>query len=173
MQGAWVRSLVRKSVLVTQSCLTLCNSIDGRLPGSSIHGILQARILEWVAIPFSRDLPDPGIEPGSPALAGRFFTTEPPGKWVSWLGFRAILHVTKAQVLDCFVLFTVIIPEVFFNSSYFLHQIVINQNSLVAGKKKMFIHIAFIENLMFLAMIQQNQITADDIMLWLSLYRCE
>ena len=80
MQGAGVRSLVRKSVLVTQSCLTLCNSIDGRLPGSSIHGILQAQILEWVAIPFSRDLPDLGIEPGSPALAGRFFTTEPPWK---------------------------------------------------------------------------------------------
>ena len=49
-------------------------------PGSSVHGILQARILESVAISFSEDLPDPGIEPGSPALAGRFFTTEPPEK---------------------------------------------------------------------------------------------
>ena len=38
------------------------------LPGSSVHGILQTRIVEWIAIPFSRDLPDPGIEPGSPAL---------------------------------------------------------------------------------------------------------
>ena len=49
----------------------------------SVHGILQARILEWVAISFSRDLPDPGIETVSlvsPALAGRFFITEPPGK---------------------------------------------------------------------------------------------
>ena len=36
-------------------------------PGSSVHGILQARILEWVAIPFSRDLPNSGIEPGYPA----------------------------------------------------------------------------------------------------------
>ena len=36
--------------------------------GSSVHGILQARILEWIAIPFSRDLHNPGIEPGSPAL---------------------------------------------------------------------------------------------------------
>ena len=53
----------------------------------------------------------------------------------------------------------------FFNSSYVLHQIVINQIILVAGKKKMFIHIAFVGNLMFLAMIQQNQITADDIIL--------
>ena len=40
--------------LVTQSCLTLCNPMDCSPPGSSVHGILQARILEWVAIPFSR-----------------------------------------------------------------------------------------------------------------------
>ena len=40
-------------VLVSQSCLTLCNSMDWSLPGSSVHGILQARILEWVAISFS------------------------------------------------------------------------------------------------------------------------
>ena len=53
--------------------------------GSSVHGILQARILESVAISFSEDLPDPGIEPGSPALAGRFFTTEPPGKPICFL----------------------------------------------------------------------------------------
>jgi len=39
--------------------------MDCRPPGSSVHGILQARILEWVAIPSPGDLPDPGIEPGS------------------------------------------------------------------------------------------------------------
>ena len=39
-----------------------------------MFGILQARILEWVAYPFSRDLPNPGIEPRSPAISGRFFT---------------------------------------------------------------------------------------------------
>jgi len=54
--------------------------MDCSLPGSSVHGILQARILEWVAISFSRDLSNPGIEPASPALAGGFYTTEPPGK---------------------------------------------------------------------------------------------
>ena len=51
------------------------------LPGSSVHGILQGRILEWVAISFSRGSSQPGIEPGSlasPALSGGFFTTEPP-----------------------------------------------------------------------------------------------
>ena len=55
--------------------LTLCGPMDCGLPGSSVHGILQARILEWDAISFSRDLPDPGIKPESPALAGGFFTT--------------------------------------------------------------------------------------------------
>ena len=55
-------------VLITQSCLTLCDPLNCSPPGSSVHGILQARILEWVAISFSRDLPDPGIEPKSPAL---------------------------------------------------------------------------------------------------------
>ena len=49
-------------------------------PGSSVHRISQARILEWVAIFFSRDLSHPGIKFASPALAGRFFTTESPGK---------------------------------------------------------------------------------------------
>ena len=41
-------------VNITQSCLTLCNRMGCSLPGSSVHGILQARILEWVAISFSR-----------------------------------------------------------------------------------------------------------------------
>ena len=54
--------------------------MDCSLPGSSVHDILQASILEWVAMPSSRDLPDPGLEPASPALAGRFSTAEPPGK---------------------------------------------------------------------------------------------
>ena len=51
-----------------QSCPTLCNPVDGSPPGSSVHEIFQVRILEWVAISFSRDLPDPGIKPRSPAL---------------------------------------------------------------------------------------------------------
>ena len=41
-------------VLVAQSCPILCDPMDCSLPGFSVHGILQARILEWVAIPFSR-----------------------------------------------------------------------------------------------------------------------
>ena len=54
--------------------------MDHSLSDASVHGILQARILEWVAISFSGDLSDPGIESGSPALAGEFFTAKPPWK---------------------------------------------------------------------------------------------
>ena len=53
---------------VAQSCPTLCDPMDCSLSGFAVHGILQARIREWVAISFSRDLPDPGIESGSPTL---------------------------------------------------------------------------------------------------------
>ena len=69
--------------LVAQLCPTLCDPINCSLPGSPVLGISQAIILEWVAISYSRDLPDPGIEPKSPvspALAGGLLTTEPPGK---------------------------------------------------------------------------------------------
>jgi len=62
----------------TQSYLTLCNPMDWSLPGSSVHGFFQERILEWIAISFSRELPDPGIKlvtPVSPPLAGGFFTS--------------------------------------------------------------------------------------------------
>ena len=64
-----------------ESCLTLCDPMDYSPPGSSLHGILQARILEWLPFSSPGDLPDPGIEPVSlmsPALAGRFFTREAP-----------------------------------------------------------------------------------------------
>ena len=61
-----------------QSCLTLCDSMDCSPPGSSVHGILQARILNGWSCPPPGDLPNPGMEAAplmSPALAGRFLTT--------------------------------------------------------------------------------------------------
>ena len=64
-------------VLVTQSCLTLCDPMDYNSLGSSVHGILQARILGWVAIPVSRGSSPPRDQTHismSPALAGGFFT---------------------------------------------------------------------------------------------------
>ena len=66
--------------MVTKLCLTLCNPMDGSPPCYSVHGILQARILEWVAIPFSRGSSQPRDRTHVSCLAGRFFTTEPPGR---------------------------------------------------------------------------------------------
>ena len=60
---------------VSQSCLTLCDPA-----AHTVHGILQARILEWVAFPFSRDIPNPGIEPKSPTLQVDSLPAEPQGK---------------------------------------------------------------------------------------------
>ena len=61
-----------------QFCPTLCDPTDCSPSGSSVQGILQARIMEWAALPSSRGSSDPGIEPASlmsPALADGFFTT--------------------------------------------------------------------------------------------------
>ena len=68
MQSFQPKYILEVKVLVTQLCLTLCDPMDCSLPDSSVPGILQARILEWVAIPFSRGSPNPGIKPWSPAL---------------------------------------------------------------------------------------------------------
>ena len=61
-----------------RSRATLCDHMDCIQPGSSVHRLLQARILEWIAIPFSRGSSDPGIEPGSSALQADSFPSEPP-----------------------------------------------------------------------------------------------
>ena len=69
--------------LVAQSCPTLCDPVDCSLPGSSVHGISQVRMLEWVAICFSRGSSWSRVRAESfvsPTLPGRFFTTEPAGK---------------------------------------------------------------------------------------------
>ena len=66
------------------------------LPGSSVHGILQARILEWVAISSPEDLPDPRIEPGSPELQAVSLPTELPGKPMR-RGYKYVLfHICNA-----------------------------------------------------------------------------
>ena len=67
-------------VLCFKLCLILCDLMDSNLPGSSLHGISQATIMEQVAISFSRGFLNPVIKPVSPALAGLFCTTEPPEK---------------------------------------------------------------------------------------------
>ena len=70
-----ISHLTKKESEVAQSCPTLCDSMDHSLPGSSMRGILQARVLEWGAI-FSRG----SSQPRDPALQADALTSEPPGK---------------------------------------------------------------------------------------------
>ena len=65
---------------VTQSSMTLCDPMDYSLPGSPVHGILQARILDGLPFLSARDLPNPGTEPRSPALRADSLPAEPPGE---------------------------------------------------------------------------------------------
>ena len=81
--------------LVPQSCPTLYDSMDCSPAGNSVHRILQAGILEWVA--FSRGSFWPGVEPMSLALAGRFFTTEPLWKPSTVIFIDSILLSTGVQ----------------------------------------------------------------------------
>ena len=64
----------------TQLCLILCDPMDYCLQGSSIHGIFEARVLEYVAISFSRGSSQPRDRTNVSFIAGGFFTTEVPGK---------------------------------------------------------------------------------------------
>ena len=89
--------IVQKSIMTSGVCMLsrfsrvwLCDPVDCSLPGFSVHGIPQARMVEWVAISSSRGSSDPGIKPESltsPALAGGIFTTSATGK-PPWLAGR-------------------------------------------------------------------------------------
>ena len=91
---------------VAQLCPTLCHPVVYNLPGSCIHGIFQARILEWVAISFSRDLPDPGIEPRSPTLQADSLPSEPPGSpeiiyiYIYFFFFQILLPYRLLQSIE-------------------------------------------------------------------------
>ena len=85
-------------VLVAQSCLTICDTMACSPPGSSAHGILQAVILEWVAIPFSRVSSHPRDWTWVFCIAGRFFTI-----WalkLFTLPFKVLLSSVNYQVLS-------------------------------------------------------------------------
>ena len=72
--------MIPVKVTVAQPCPILCDPVDCSSPGSSVHGILQARILEWVAIFSPGHLLDPRIEPRAPTLQADSLQTEQPGK---------------------------------------------------------------------------------------------
>ena len=99
---------VREERQVTQSCLTLCDPMDCSLPGSSVHGIFQARVLEWVAISFSRGSSWPryqtwvfclaaySLHQGSPELGYK-------ESWAlkNWCFGTVVLEKTLESPLDC------------------------------------------------------------------------
>ena len=99
--------LVKVKVLVAQlcpqSCPTLCDSMNYSPPGSSVHGILQARILEWVAITFSRDLPSPGFELWSPALWQILYYLNHQGSYIELSIFLAkqLAGPTASRLFSC------------------------------------------------------------------------
>ena len=83
-------------MLSSQSCPSLCHLMDCSLPGSSVHGILQARILEWIVMPFSRGSSQPRDRTQVSHITGGFFTV-----WATreeqeyWSGFSSV------QSLSC------------------------------------------------------------------------
>ena len=84
---------------VIQLCLTLCDSMDCSLPGSSIHGILQERILEWLAIAFSRESSQPRDRTWVSHIAGRHFTLMA-SKMAESQGLQADSRARKGKKMD-------------------------------------------------------------------------
>ena len=111
--------IMKVKELVIQSCLTLCDPMDCSPPGSSVHGIPQARILEWVAIPFSIRSFWPGIEPDSPTFQADSLRSEPSGTIIfnDW----TIFHCTE------------VLPNP--SSCCLLHNRPINQETSCWGKQ--------------------------------------
>ena len=108
--AATVNSMKSESE-ISQSCPTLCNPVDCSPPSSSVHGILQARIVEWIAISFSRGIfPTWGLNPGLPHCRQTLYCLEPPEK-----PSMKVLH-TKKKVkrelpYDSAILFLGIYPD--------------------------------------------------------------
>ena len=85
--------------------------MDCSPPISSVRGVLQARILEWVAVPSSRDLPNPGIEPtslASPSLADRFYATSATWEALFLSYFLSIIEISGLYIFLSFM------PQTFF-----------------------------------------------------------
>ena len=90
------RKAVKQDKIMMCMCLTFCDPIDYTPSASSLHGIFKARILEWIAISFSRGSSQPRdqtkpVPLASPALAGGFFTFVPPGTPKKVKDFQFIL----------------------------------------------------------------------------------
>ena len=86
--------------MLFQSCLTLCDPMDCGLTGSSVHGIVQARILEWLSCPPPGDLPDPGIESVSPVIPALQADSLLLSHWgnPNWLKSLLLQSVSESEV---------------------------------------------------------------------------
>ena len=103
VQLLWLRTSLRQMVighLVTKSCLTLCDPMDFSLPVSSVLGIFQMRILEWIAISFSRGSSQPRGQTWISCIAGRFFTAKPLGKEAIWIADPSCLLKSCLAVIQ-------------------------------------------------------------------------
>ena len=95
---AWNKIVLCAQLL--QPCLTLCDPMDCSPPVSSVHGIFfRQECWSGVLFPPLRDHQDPGIESASPALAGKFFTTEPPGH----SGWKKVKNVFSTFILSVYI----------------------------------------------------------------------
>ena len=103
-------------MLVAQLCLTLCDPVDCNLPGISVHGILQARILEWVAIPFSRGCSQPRDWIHISCIGRQVLHTEPPGKPHSCLevvSYNAISALSVVIASFPFIVLYIVYSSIF------------------------------------------------------------
>ena len=113
---------MKVKALVTQLCPALCDLMDCSPPGSPVHGILLARILERVAIPFSRGSADPGVEPRPPALKVDSLLSEPPGKYSIGENDLEELLCHEKLILSVSLLtsFSITISELYYQNGNFL-----------------------------------------------------
>ena len=109
--------LVCLSAQSLQSCPTLCNPMDCNLSAFSVHGILQGRILKWVAMLSSRDLSNPGIKPRSPSLQADSLPSEPPGKPSDILSIMWKLLIWLLNLILLFNSFPILCVFWFFNNN--------------------------------------------------------
>ena len=98
--GDWIKiwGIIYSVVFIAQSCPTLCNHMDCSPPGSSVHGILQARILEWVAISFSRGSSRPSDQTLVFCIAGGSLPSEPSGKPIIYSNLSIFQNLLEEQI---------------------------------------------------------------------------
>ena len=94
-QGLFLRLDLTTLCLVAQLCLTLCNPTDSSPPGSPVHGVLQAKILEWVTISYSRWSSSPRDWTRVPCIVDRFLTV-----WATMEAYQIDSNMETAQHVD-------------------------------------------------------------------------